>query len=486
MKKIRLFIPLILSSTVFLFAQTTTPVPVQISEHIENIDGKYYHLHVVERGQTLFSISRAYQVAVDQIKRTILDKPDIQIGETLQIPANSRRIKQRPVDFSGEPEQKLESETKYSDTVQKMFNNPQKSVLNVALMLPLFLNDIDQIRVTPRTNRASIRPFSFISFYEGAMLAAQAFECENVKINVHVFDVTEDTNSAIRLIRTDRLRDMDIIVGPLFSQSFRLMSNFAKEQRIFIVNPLSDRSEILDNNPFVIKINPSEKSQLQILLEHVAETCVGQRILVVSNDSLPNERGFARHAKLFFEKMENRFDTVIFLDIRRDRFQRLQSNLSTTKNNAIVFLSNDDAFVTSILTRTPRHEHASNTLFSLQRSSRFEVTDPVYLNNLQTHYIDPFFINHDNESVKIFDQLFFETFQTLPSPLAYRGFDVMSFVFQLLKIGNTNYGNYVETFIHKGFHNHIRLQRENPRQGLENQQTNILRIKDSKLRKVNN
>jgi len=492
MQNIRLFISLILLSTVFLFnvsvAQTTTPVPVQISDRFENINGRYYHQHTVERGQTLYSISRAYQVAVDQIRRTVTDKPEIQIGEILLIPANARRIRQRPVNFSEETQIQTETQTEVQDldTNRRIFNNPPKPVLNIALMLPLYLNDVDQIRITQRTNRTSIRPFSFASFYEGVRLAAQAFEDEDIKINVHVFDVTEDENIAVRLINSGQLNDIDIIIGPVFSRSFAVMSNFAKEKEIFIVNPFSNRDDILDDNPFVIKINASEKNQLQTLLNHTAQNSIGQRILILSNDSLSNENEWARQAELFFEKIEDRFDTIIFFDISKERFPRLQNNLSNVTNNAIVYLSNDEAFATQILTRTSRQENVATVLYSLRKLSRFEVTDPTHLNNLQTHYIDPFFINHSDEKVRLFDRLFFETFETIPDPWAYRGFDVMSYVLYLLKIGNTNYGNFLEPVHYKGFHNNIRLQRTNPSQGLENIETNILKIENSVLKKVNN
>ncbi|MCL2412805.1 MAG: ABC transporter substrate-binding protein [Bacteroidales bacterium] len=521
MKKIPLFILLMLFPGTFLFTQTMTPVPVQISEHIENIDGRYYILHTVKPQQTLFSISRAYGVAIEQIRRTS-DMPSIQVDEILFIPtsppptptviatppptpeiqepitqtpqAPQTRRERRQATTVVITEYKVETETEietdyeydYTDTARRVFDNPPRSVLNVALMLPLYLGEVDRIRITPTTNRNAIRPFSFIGFYQGAKLAAQKFYCENVEINVHVFDVTEDTNTAVRLINSGRLRGIDIIVGPFFARSFSVMSYFAKQREIFIINPTSIRTEILDDNPFVIKINTSIQNQLQALLNYAAKNSVGQRIFILSNDSLPNEREFSEQARQFFDGIEYRFNNVYFLDISQERFQSLQRNLATQTGNSFIFLSNDDAFVTSILTLTPRRDHIPNTLYSLRRSPRFEVTDPFYLNNLQTHYIEPFFINHNDERVRNFDQLFFRTFQTVPDMWAYRGFDVMSYVFKLLRIGNTNYGNYLESTLHKGFHNYIQLKWTSPYRGLENQQTNILRIQNSVLQKVSN
>jgi LysM repeat protein/ABC-type branched-subunit amino acid transport system substrate-binding protein len=469
-------------------SQTAIPVSVQISERIENIDGIWYHLHTIERGQTLYSISRAYDVPINQIRRTV-DKPEIQVDEILLIPANAERIPHRRNNFSDETKSTnnvLQVQNKNINISQRVFDNPPKTTLNVALMLPLYLNEVEQIRITPRMNQNSIRPFSFISFYEGASLVAQAFEDKNTTINVHVFDVTEDVNSATRLINNGRLNDMDIIVGPLFGRSFAVMSEYAKQQEIFIVNPLSPRDDILDNNPFVIKINTSERNQLQNLLSYVAQKSIGQRILIVSNDSLANEKERSEQTRLFFENRRKDFDTIIFIDISRENFSRFNNNLSDTKGNAIIYLSSNEAFVTQILSQTSKREQTTDVLYSLLKLSRFEVTEPMYLNDMQTHYVDPFFVDYTNEYVRDFERLFFENFGTIPDNNAYIGYNVMNFVFKILSIGNTNYGNYLETTTHESFQNKIRLQRTDPLRGLENQETNIFKIENSQLRKVNN
>ncbi|MDR0437318.1 MAG: ABC transporter substrate-binding protein [Bacteroidales bacterium] len=494
MKNFRLFFPLMLLCTTWLFAQTPTPVPVQISERIENIGGTYYHLHTVEKGQTLYSISRTYQVTADEIKRTI-NKPEIQIDEILMIPVSSERLRtllRNNLLPEAKPEirQDIKPEktdiVKPVDLIQEKFNNPLKTTLNVALMLPLHLNEVDQIRINSRDN-AIPRPFRLISFYEGATLAAQAFEAENVKINVHVFDVPDDENSAASLINSGKLKNIDIIIGPLHLRPFRLMSDFAKQHGIFIINPISERDEILVDNPYVIKINPSEKNQLDALLRYVTKDQTKQQILVVSNDSLPNEKERSEQARLFFETHHSDFYTPVFVDISKNRFQTFSNLLSKTKRNAIIYLSNNPAFFTEILNQVPKRENSvEDVLFCLNRLSQFDHTEIQYLNNLQTHYTAPFFVDYNSERVRDFERLFFETYRTIPDNNAYMGYDVMNFVLTMLNIGNTNYGNYLETKTCKSFHNCIRLRRANPTQGLENQETNILKIEDGKLKRVNN
>jgi len=354
-------------------------------------------------------------------------------------------------------------------------------------MLPLYLNEVNQIKLNPRDHKTTVKSFSFISFYEGAVLATQAFNAKDIKINVNVFDVTEDENTAVRLVNSGKLKDADMIVGPLFSRSFKVMSDYAKQQEIFIINPLSERDNILIDNPYVIKITPSEKVQLQSLLRYVTkDEGIKQRILIVSDDSFPNEKERSEQAKLFFETYCSHLPPPVFVDISKDKFQNFSVLLSDTKRNAIVYLSNNQIFVTEILSQVSKRENSfDDVLYCLQRLPQFDLTEIQYLNDLQTHYTSSFFVDYDNERVKKFERLFFATYHTIPDNNAYIGYNVMSYVLAVLSAGNTNYGNYLETLTGKDFPNRIRLQRADPSQGLENHETNILKIETSHIKKVN-
>ena len=52
-----------------LSAQVPAPVAVEISTQKIVVEGKVYYMHQVVKGQTLYSISKAYNVTVDQLTR---------------------------------------------------------------------------------------------------------------------------------------------------------------------------------------------------------------------------------------------------------------------------------------------------------------------------------------------------------------------------------------------------------------------------------
>ncbi len=82
MKKLFTFI-LVLSVFTINFAQ----VPVKVSDEIVNLSGKKYYLHKTEKGQTLYSVSKAYNVSTEEIKKANkLSSDEIKAGQILKIP----------------------------------------------------------------------------------------------------------------------------------------------------------------------------------------------------------------------------------------------------------------------------------------------------------------------------------------------------------------------------------------------------------------
>ena len=73
-----------------LIIPVTVPaqVPVEISKQKIVSEGKIYFMHVVQKGQTLYSISKAYKVTVDDITgENIIPPNGIQEGQMLRIPS---------------------------------------------------------------------------------------------------------------------------------------------------------------------------------------------------------------------------------------------------------------------------------------------------------------------------------------------------------------------------------------------------------------
>ncbi|MBN2519540.1 MAG: LysM peptidoglycan-binding domain-containing protein, partial [Bacteroidales bacterium] len=70
-------------------------VPIEISQEKIIVDGVIYYLHTVEKGQTLYSISKAYNISFFEITQ---ENPDVMfglmIGHVLKIPETGLKKKE--------------------------------------------------------------------------------------------------------------------------------------------------------------------------------------------------------------------------------------------------------------------------------------------------------------------------------------------------------------------------------------------------------
>jgi len=72
-----------------LMLHAQVPVPVEISKQKIASEGRVWYIHEVVKGQTLYSISKAYNVTVDQISReNAIEANGIREGQILRIPAS--------------------------------------------------------------------------------------------------------------------------------------------------------------------------------------------------------------------------------------------------------------------------------------------------------------------------------------------------------------------------------------------------------------
>jgi LysM repeat protein len=90
MKKLLLALFLVISVCSTVCAQTE-PV-ITKSDNIEMINGKKFYLHKVEKGQTLYSIAKAYQVDIKILEADTNNIP-LKIGQIIKIPASENNIK---------------------------------------------------------------------------------------------------------------------------------------------------------------------------------------------------------------------------------------------------------------------------------------------------------------------------------------------------------------------------------------------------------
>lgn len=455
---------------------TTTPVITPKDKPI-NINGKY-RVHTVEKGQTLYAISKLYNVTVEAIKQANPEMPEaLSLGLQLNIPV----------------EQLLKAEeTVYTSAViENLKDTPVVSVdgnkINMVLLLPLYLSENDNsYRDTAKTNYSQsiyAKSLNGLEFYEGALLAADSLSRKGIKATIYAYDIP-DSAALAKVLRNPVLKSADVIIGPFHGKRFDAVAAFAKENNIVCVSPVLKKSDIAQNNSLVNKVLPSDEIQIQQMGEYIGRFNCKKNIIIMhsgNSDSLMIEKLKAG--------IKSRCDSVKLHVINtKGRGVKLADSLiQPNVENIVMAFSRDESYVSRLVLHLEKKNNKQRvvTLFGLNEWQDFENIEVEYFQNLNLHLPVDLFVDYSRPEVKNFLKKFREKYLAEPDKFSYLGYDVTMYYLQMLnKFGKTFYQR-PETIHATGLQSSFDFKKVGTEGGLENQNTFILNYNDYRLVKVN-
>ena len=298
--------------------------------------------HVVQRKETLYSISRQYDISVEELTRAN-NITSIKVGQELIIPMPQKQ--EQTETTIEEPSIKVVENPTMA--VKKgdldLINNPQSvkpaaqnpNALRIAVLLPFMLE-------TPYID-ASVN--YFWDFYRGILLGLNEVKKSGISVDLYTFDIEKNQATLDSVLRLPVLKTMDLIIGPAYSNQVAAVSRFSRDNRIHMVVPFTSKIELDDSHEFLLQFNPSQ----DVLLPLVAQTMVDR--FSSSNFIIARFTGKQDKANALADEV------IKALAAKRKTYRELQlstSNVDTLKtlagrNKTLLFLATTRLDVVSSL-----------------------------------------------------------------------------------------------------------------------------------------
>lgn len=243
------------------------PVKTKVAPVVEKPQAQL-RTHVVQRKETLYSISRKYDITVDELTREN-NITSITVGQELVIPMSQKD--EDPEPNIEEPSVKVVENpimaVKKADLDLMNSNQPKTAsqdpnALRVAVLLPFMLE-------TPYID-ASVN--YFWDFYRGILLGLNEVKKSGISVDLYTFDIEKNQGTLDSILRLPVLKTMDLIIGPAYSNQVAAVSRFSRDNRIHMVVPFTSKIELDDSHEYLLQFNPSQ----DVLLPLVAETMVNR------------------------------------------------------------------------------------------------------------------------------------------------------------------------------------------------------------------
>lgn len=395
--------------SLFLYGQTIEENVIQYDSIVS---------HEVKKKETLFSISKIYDISIEDLLKA---NPDIKTDRLkrksiLNIPLK-KIVK---ITVNNDVEEGLDSvpiiKEKDKSLLSKKF---KRRNLNVALLVPLKLNSIilDSVVLTKKTlSELNLTTIS-INFLNGLKSTIKELEEYGAKIDLSIYD-TENNINKIKELKAQDFSSFDLVIGPFINRNF---NEFSQDLDNLIVSPLVNNGIELKNN-VIQTIGPDtlkRKSIYKIIDDRINE--IEDQCAIIISD-LNNMSS----ANILLEKFPNaehiKIDNEnLFVD------PKITDSLMGTNKQNWVFLetskSNVISSVTSMLSSqknnereiklystvsVENYENPNNSLDKLGKISFIYPSNskPNYNNSFQifyNSYIDKFGNEPDRISVRARD-----------------------------------------------------------------------------------
>ncbi|WP_242927160.1 ABC transporter substrate-binding protein [Pontibacter vulgaris] len=300
----------------------------------------------------------------------------------------------------------------------------KKQGYNVAVLMPFNLNQ-DMVQ-TARKNQ-------FVTdLYAGMKLAQDSLQKQGLNINLFAYDTGTDTTGVRKVLSAPELKQMDMIIGPIYKSSAKMAAKFATATNIPVINPLSQDLSITNKSDNVFLFESSVATQAKQAATYAFQN-FSPKTAIILYENTKDDTTFAYHYRQQYLKLGGKI--------------KLYKKISSSQTSATAAIFNNlnlkDAGHMAVFSE--KMIAAMNTVSLLEsRASKLPlVTYDKWLNinqitlrqfdDLEVYFISPKYINAESQGMQWFRKNYTSKYNMPPSVYANAGFEMVYFFGKMLQ-----------------------------------------------------
>ena len=388
-------------------------------------------LHKVEKGDTFYNLTRAYNVSKAQLNQLnpSIDSLGLQLDMLLKI---------KPV----ADEDLL---VLYRDTIQ------ENTVVKLAMLLPFRAIEYDTIDAKDIFKTKKLVNIT-TDIYLGASLAIDSLHSLGVDIELSVFDTGRKDTKLDSILAVTDFDNIDAIIGPLYSEEVPKVAN---RTGVPVVFPVYSKKQKSFSSSKIIKTSADRAIHQEALIDYVLTNYANENILIIGDSSAtsirnsdliksrlvqhdsinealiiyPNEGYIKKHFVINALKPDVG-NWVILATDKRD--------ISSDAINSLISLPVEEPEEDESEEEDEKSEEESDEpemqilpedtvikVFGISKSSQFDKIDNNKLAKLGFTFTSDSFIDENSPEIQLFHSQYLEKNYAYPSYYATRGFDIL-------------------------------------------------------------
>lgn len=366
---------------------------------IESVDDEFI-IYEVQKLETMYSITRKFGITEEEM---LVLNPEVSDGikEGMLIKVPNKLMTVKPVFID---------------------NIPVDTELKIAMMLP-FKSKRDSL------NFAGDRLLNITTdFYFGAMIALDSLKKQGLSVTIKVFDTENNKQISKKISDQVELQEFDAVIGPLFLENVKSVSDNLKYGKPLIISPISTKDHSYIDNNKIVQERASFENQTEEMMDFIKANYENQDLIVIKNKSERSQEQYDRIiADLQALNPEKKVKTLEPKNgyIHPDEFRVFRDTLERNIVNWFFITDNDPAYLGDVFNNLGVFPEADSlVVFGFEKDRNFDKIDNNFLARVHFHYPTNTFINHNSAVYKNFESMYRRKYYGRPSSFAVEGFDV--------------------------------------------------------------
>lgn len=453
-----------------------------------------WKIHEVKKKETLYSLSKHYNVSIDSIKLVNNGlNQGLKEGEKIFIPI--KQVSKNLLQLS-----KDTLSANLAQILQQAYDSTGKKSFKIALLLPYYvkknqefienLSSIEEKKVYPKSRFA-------VEFYHGFLFALDSLAKDDYQVELLVYDTNgEDSLSIFNVINQLKTATPDLIVGPLYTSNFEKVAAFGKANHIPVVSPVKQPNKILLGNEMALKVIPSQANVVNCVAKLLVDSFKTGNIIAIEHAASPEKMLVDLLAKSYKEKMlTDTTDTLAFAAIKKLKIERnfseITAKLLPIKNNIIFVPSSNQGYVTdlfnflaSLLNRND-YKNYKITLIGLEQWINFENIELTSFELLNVYLPVHSYINYNDSATADMIDKFVVKYEFFPSTVSLLGFDLGCYFVKGMMEHQTAINTVlIQKEVYHGISMDIMFKKTGVESGFENQSSFMVQYQNYQLKRV--
>jgi LysM repeat protein len=401
----------------------------------DTLNIRYQAEHTVKWFESLSAIAKKYGVTEEEIIiANSIKNRTIETRQILKIPYPGEIASSKRADDSSQDQEKKkdsEEKTEIADLFRKGFDK-----IDAVLLLPMG-GDPDSLFYNESSKGER---HNFLDFCQGFLLALEDLKSKNsdLEINLRIID-TEDHNSTQEIISEGLLRDIDIVVGPVYEEELQPVLEYCHKQKTYVISPMDSRSEHYagEYDNFFQVSTPAihqQKGMLSTLNMFSKVTVIFEK-----NGNITHPVVERTTQLLSSEGVRYNILSYGILD-GRSILPSIQEQLDPTALNHIIVASESEAFVSDVLRNLNLIKTTENyeiVIHGTPAWRNFNTIDISYYHDMNLNIPMQYHIDYSRKNTIEFVGKYRALYNSEPSPYSFQAYDIALYFFgNMHKYGN--------------------------------------------------